>query len=503
VIFENGTFVTHPDADVLVVRGDRIAAVGPVASIPEDLLGDLDRFDLNGRALLPGFIDAHVHIFGTGLVESGWRIQLQDLTREEACETIADEVKARGAGEWVLSGGWDESRWADRRYLTRADLDRLSPNSPVGSVRMDGHLLILNSEGFRAVREILELPEHRALVDEKTGQVREEAAWKVIESLEPDEATLSDALSAAARYCHRLGVTSVHAMTTRTRVPILLRARGRDRLRVTAFQKVASANDVSEIREDDAFDEAWTSFGGVKAFADGSLGAGNAAVGTPYVDGGAGELNHSDEDLRAILRAAEDAGWRTAIHAIGDRAIAQVLACHVEVESTPELRHRIEHFELPAPGQIDAVCELGLYLSMQPNFTGNWSGPDSMYERKLGVERDRGSNPIRSVLDAGAPLAFGSDGMPLSPLYGMHSAVNAPYPSQQISVDEAIEAYTAGGAEFAFEEGSKGCLEVGAFADLVILDEDPRCAPDAIVDRQVLATYVGGECVFRAEEGKR
>ena len=189
-----------------------------------------------------------------------------------------------------------------------------------------------------------------------------------------------------------------------------------------------------------------------------------------------------------------------AIHAIGDRAIEQVLRAHATVSSSADLRHRIEHFELATLDQIERARSLGLLLSMQPNFIGNWSGPGSMYERNLGRSRDKESNPLRRVLDSGAHLAFGSDGMPVSPLYGLHCAVNAAYESQRVTVDEAIAAYIGAGARFSFEEDVKGGLQVGAYADLVVLDEDPWRVPDRLRERRVERVFVGGECVFEAEE---
>jgi len=289
-------------------------------------------------------------------------------------------------------------------------------------------------------------------------------------------------------------------MTPRSRVPILLNAKGRDRLRVTVFQKVAAAEEIADVCTGDDFDEDWVRFGGVKAFGDGSLGAGNAAVSASYLDGGNGVLNHTDASLETIIRRSEETGWRTAIHAIGDRAIEQVLRAHAAVSSSADLRHRIEHFELATRDQIERARSLGLFLSMQPNFIGNWSGPGSMYDRKLGRSRDKESNPLRHVLDSGAHLAFGSDGMPVSPLYGLHCAVNAAYESQRVTVDEAIAAYTEGGARFSFEEDVKGRLQVGAYADLVVLDEDPCRAPDRLREHRVERVFVGGECVFEAEE---
>ena len=501
MILHNATFVFREDAEVLVIEGDRIAAIDRQDEIPEDLVADRERIDLDGAAVLPGFVDAHVHLFDAGLTELGWRVDLSGKSRDETLAALAEGVRSRGEGDWLIGAGWDESGWDDRRYLTRRELDRVSTRSPIGAVRMDGHLLVANSAAFRVLDDRPLAGFDRTLADRGTGQIREESVWRLLESIEPDEATLFDALGAAAGLCHRHGITSVHAMTSESRLPVLVRAGGRNRLRVNAYHKVSAPAEIDSVRVSGGFDGNWLRFGGIKAFADGSLGAGNAAVGTPYPGGGTGALNHDEEELAEIVRRSERAGWQTAFHAIGDRAIEQVLRVHAAVETSPELRHRIEHAELASRDQIMRAKDLGLTLSMQPNFIGNWSGPGSMNERRLGRARDEASNPLRWVLGAGTPLAFGSDGMPVSPLYGLHSAVNGPYGSQRIGVDEAIAAYTAGGARLSFEEDVKGALDVGAYADLVVLDEDPRLAPDRLSDRRIVRVIVGGEEVFEAGEG--
>jgi len=160
------------------------------------------------------------------------------------------------------------------------------------------------------------------------------------------------------------------------------------------------------------------------------------------------------------------------------------------------LRHRIEHFELPRRMHLARARRLGLCISMQPNFIGNWSGPGSLYVDRLGAKRDWESNPLRRVVDEGLPLAFGSDGMPVSPLYGLHWAVNGPYPGQRLTVDEAVDRYTAWGAWFGFDEEVKGRIEPGLLADLVVLDEDPTLRPERIRERRVEMTFVGGERVY-------
>jgi predicted amidohydrolase YtcJ len=242
--------------------------------------------------------------------------------------------------------------------------------------------------------------------------------------------------------------------------------------------------------------DGWLRFGGVKLFSDGSIGAGNAALSTPYSAGGLGALNYEDETLRKWIHDADQAGWQTITHAIGDRAIEQVLRVHGSVALDPALRHRIEHFELPNDEQIERTAAGALCVCVQPNFTANWSGPGGLYDERLGSARDRRSNPLRLLRDAHVPLAFGSDGMPPGPLYGLHAAVNAPFELQRVTLDDALDGYTHGGATFEFEEDEKGSLDPGMLADLVVLDRNPYGAPERLADRAIEMTFVGGQLVY-------
>jgi predicted amidohydrolase YtcJ len=338
------------------------------------------------------------------------------------------------------------------------------------------------------------------LVDSASGIMREEAAFTFLRAIRPDAETQKEALHAAAATAHRLGITSVHAMLPPERIRLYMRERGMLKLRVTLCPEIPCLETLEALGIESGFGDEWLRLGGVKLFADGSIGAGNAALGKPYADSGeSGCLNYSDEELIAFVRRCDQAGLQTVIHAIGDRAIEQVLNAHSAVGTSSELRHRIEHFELPTKAQIERANELGLYISMQPNFVGNWSGEGKMYVDRLGTERDRQTDPHRLVLDAGLPLAFGSDCMPMSPLFGLHWAVNAPHPNQRVSVEEAIACYTKAGAIFSFEEAQKGSLEVGTLADLVILNQDPRQAAKQLVDLQVEMTFVGGKLVYKRD----
>ncbi|HHK67136.1 MAG TPA: hypothetical protein ENJ47_01875, partial [Candidatus Acetothermia bacterium] len=212
LILTNGTVCPAREADSIAINGDRILAVARSDEIGALAGEGTETIDLEGRPVLPGFIDAHVHLFDAGLREIGWRVDLSGLSRDETLAALREAVKSRGEGEWVIGEGWDESRWGEPRYLTRGDLDRAFPDSPLGAVRMDGHMIVLNRVGLRAASSLV--PDHGSdLFDPGKGILREEAAWTLLERIEPDPSTLAEALSGAARLCHRLGVTSVHTMT--------------------------------------------------------------------------------------------------------------------------------------------------------------------------------------------------------------------------------------------------------------------------------------------------
>jgi len=495
-VLQNGTIYGHPHADTLVLERGRIRMIGradELASTVSECEG-ATRIDLQGQTVLPGFIDAHIHLIHTGLVESGWRIGLMNLSKADVLEKLAQAATERD-GEWIIGTGWDESHWQDRSYLTKAELDKIAPHSPLLAIRMDGHLLTANSMAMKQIPATA--PEN--LIERDTGIMREKAVDAMAGSIRPDFTSTVEAVDAGARLCHRLGITTVHTMTRLDFFEAFMTRRDRRKLRITICPDIHSFDKLLAVGLKTGYGDAWLRFGGMKIFADGSIGAGNAAISEPYVDGGLGELNHEDTVLRQWVEKADRAGWQTVIHGIGDRAIEQILRTHEALQTDASLQHRIEHFELPQASQLERVKATGLHLCMQPNFTVNWSGPDSMYVDRLGVERDRLSNPLRLIRDADIPLAFGSDGMPPSPLYGLHGAINGAYPAQRMTIEEAIDCYTVAGAKFGFEGDEKGCLQPGMLADLVVLDEDPRVDPHHVAERSVRMTWVGGDLVYSAE----
>ncbi|MCI2426288.1 amidohydrolase [Candidatus Acetothermia bacterium] len=485
----------------LAVTGEIITAVGRREEI-EYLIGpQTEIIDLKGRVALPGFIDGHTHFIHLGLGENFF-VDLSGCScREGVLAQLSDIIRARGQGEWIIGQGWDESCWPDNRYLSREELDRIGPHNPIAALRIDGHLISANTLALRNVKDHYPATE----CDLQTGILREQAVWDLLQQIEPDQTTLVTAVGAACRIAASYGVTSIHDMAVRAsqfRAYQSAKRNGSLTIRTLLYFRLEEMRHIIELGMETGFGDHWLRCGGIgELFVDGSIGAQNAALDAPYCGSTQqGRLNFTSAEVEKILCDAEEARLQTAIHAIGEEAISVVLAAHATAGTSSKLRHRIEHLELILPEQIEKMAQLNLVASMQPNFVGEWSGQGKMYEKSLGKERDRRIDPHHTVSCGGVPLVFGSDCMPFSPLYGIHWAVNSPHPDQRLTVKEAIEAYTERGAYASFEEGIKGELSPGKFADIVVPARDPYCCSDEINTIEIDLTCIGGKIAYQREE---
>lgn len=495
---------------------------GVVDAIGSEALDDTDAtegLDLDGCTVLPGFNDAHTHILSVGLTIHETDLEVAD-SRTETLESLEENAAGTDPGDWVLGFGYDESTWpaSDRRYLTRDELDAVSDEHPIAAQRIDGHTITLNSAGLDRVD--FDGVEHDLRRDERgepTGVVVEDAAIRVKKATYPDREKARTALDLGVRRANELGLTSIQdmaGMTTPTgdgdpaHAAFFSAWRDDDLpIRLGYYVHVDHGDDLSNLEIASGFGNDRLRILGLKVFADGAIGSQTAKLTGEFLDdpGNDGQFVLSRERLADAFAGAARADQQIATHAIGDEAIDVVLDAYEDVldeYDVPEPRLRIEHVELATDGQIERMADLGIVASMQPNFL-QWSAPDGLYETRLGERWRRRNNRHETVLEAGVPLAFGSDKMPFGPLYGIHHAVNAPHDAQRLSVDEAIRAYTEGSAYAEFAEDRKGTLERGMLADAVLLDRDPFEHPETIADIDVLATIVGGEFVYEAPSSAR
>jgi predicted amidohydrolase YtcJ len=499
--------LTDPDTthEAVAIRDGEIVQVDSAYEV-EFLEGvETEVIDLDGRVLLPGFVDAHTHLqtMGRYLVHA----DLSGAAGPEDCvERLRESAADRPEDDWVLGFGFDESTWDESRYLDRDDLDRVTTDRPVAAFREDMHVAAVNSVALDRFRDEMPEGDVRTEGGEPTGVLVEEAVDVIYRDIEPDAGQMRDLLGAAQRAANRRGVTGVHDMVRRTRAPEVYRAMDLAgdlsvRVRLNYWSDHLEAAEELGLRTNHG--SAMVRTGAIKTYTDGSLGGRTAKLSEPYADGdseagsasenGTGQWVVDPDELRDLVRRADDAGFQVTAHAIGDEAVDAVLdAYEAESDDPGAARHRVEHAELASDEAIERFADLGVVASMQPNFL-KWAGADGLYQDRLGTDRRVTSNRFPAYLDAGAPLAFGSDCMPLDPLLGVHHAVNAPAEEQQLSVTDALRAYTLGAAYAGFDEDRLGTVEAGKRADLVALDRSPWEHSDAIEDIDVALTVVDGD----------
>ena len=508
VLVDGKVFTAVPDrpwARALAVRGDRLIAVGTNTKVERCAGRATKHVDLRGRVAVPGFIDAHAHMADSA-GERGWIRLAGTRSREDAIARLRKAATSTPRGGWIVGIDWDESKWPERRFLTREDLDRVSTDHFVVARRIDCHIGSLNSKALELAADLV--GERGFDVDgsgRPTGILKEDAFGAFHRRFETGETGIEAGLASVAKMAHRLGITSIHDIVDRSGWKAYQRAHDRRALgvRVYAMLRDSLMPALIEGGLRTGFGDLWLRLGAIKVFADGSLGAYTAALDAPYAGrtGEKGMLIHSPTELRALLETAHRAGFQTATHAIGDAAIRLVvgtLEAVQDAEPRKDARHRIEHYELPDDEVLRRTKTARIVASCQPNFIGQWSGPGDVYETRLGVARAAKNNPYRKILRRRIPLCFGSDGMPYGPLYGVHWAVNGFVEDQRISPEEAVRAATAGSAFAAFEEDDKGTLEPGKLADFVILNGDPFETPEAIARMRVASTWIGGRRVYAA-----
>ena len=511
-----------PSAEALAARDGRLAAIGSNRDI-EPLRGPKTRvIDADGRRLVPGFIDAHTH-----MSMGGFNLLAVDLrhTKDPADFTrqLAAFARTRPAGQWITDGAWDHEQWDPPRLPAKEMLDAATGDRPACLARQDGHMIVCNSLALRLAQVTRQTPDPpggvivRDASGEPTGVLKDaamDAIGKVRPARTPEE--LLEALRAAMKHAASVGVTSVQDLPgTAGDLDAWATLRDRNELTVRVNYRPSLSNWEGALAKRSAMKEdGWLRVGGVKAYADGSLGSSTALFFEPYLDDPRNSGVYAAEaipfsDLEQRVVAADQAGLQVEIHAIGDRANAEILDLfdRVAMKNGPrDRRFRIEHVQHLRPADIPRFARLGVIASMQPYHAiddGRWA------EKRIGRERCKTSYAFRSLSDAGAKLAFGSDWdvAPLSPILGIDAAVTRRtidgknpdgwFPQQRITVEQALRGYTSTAAYAAFEEKEKGTLSPGRLADFVLLSRDILSIPPAQIPRtEVAATVVGGRVVY-------
>ena len=536
--FINGKIYTvnqqQPLAEAVVVVDNAIEFVGSNQEAEKFIDASTEVIDLDGKLMLPGFNDSHLHFTSGGYYLLGINLRKAKL-KEEFVSILKDYVKDRGisssshqdgttprSGEWVTGGRWDHESWEVKKVPTKELIDDFTVNIPVFVSRIDGHMGLANSKALELAGITKDTPNPDGgliMKDPDTGEptgILKDNAMDLVFDIIPEE-SLDDNIEAANRSfeeARKLGITSVQEMTQPGELEAYekIKMDGNLTCRIYSIWPIDKYMElVNENIKVHSGDE-YIRRGGLKGYADGSLGAKTAWFFEPYENDTTyglpmdivlnGELSDQAYD-------ADKNHLQICVHAIGDKANNYILNLYEAIEkdnSNWDRRFRIEHAQHLIPGDVKRFNEIDVIASVQPYHAiddGVWA------ENRIGAERIHRTHPYRSFLDNGTLLAFGTDWpvAPLNPLYGLYAAVTRRtvdgknpdgwIPKQRITIEEAINAYTLDAAYASFEENIKGSIEAGKLADMVVLSDDILTIdPIKIWDVKVEMTIFDGKIVY-------
>lgn len=519
-----------PLAEAVAISGERIAAVGRATDILPLAGPGTEVIDLDGRLLLPGFIDAHVHLaaYGASLGEVDCRYPAVKSIRD-----IQDRIRERAAAQpagWVKAGGYDQSKLAEGRHPTRHDLDAACPDRPVVLSRTCGHIAVVNTKALElagigadaaAAVDLADPPGGCFDRDERgrpNGVLRESALMVLAGLADPTPSELTGYVAVGSREFARRGITSVHeAGAGAAAIRAFQQARHEGSLETRVYLMLDPGDPdllghFADTGLGTGFGDEWLRLGPLKLMLDGSSSGPTAATREPYTSDPAssGILYFDQAELDRRFAAGARAGFQLTAHAVGDRAVEMVVTALERCEPGP--RHRIEHCAMTDPGLVGRIGRAGIVPVLQPVFLYEFGDG---YVRSYGPERASWMFAAGSYLRAGIPFALSTD-CPVTypdPMLNVYCAVTRRTmsgavvgPEQAISLAEALYAYTMGAAYAAREEERKGSLEPGKLADLVVLSGDPFQAVaggdyDALRDMRAVLTIVGGRVVHQAANG--
>lgn len=512
----------QPDVTALAINQGRVIAVGS----SDEILSAYplsDRFDATGYTIIPGLVDAHIHLEEYAL--SLQKVDCETSSRQECLERVAAMVTRTPPGEWVLGHGWNQNNWSEG-YGSATQLDEIAPHNPVYLTHKSLHSAWASSIALQLAGITRNTPNPTGgqighLPDGEPDGILFESATSLLEKAIPQPSLdqVVTSLRTAIPTLGRMGLTGAHDFDSSRCFRALQVMHENHELNLRMIKSIPH-DDLShaiELGLRSGFGDAYLRIGSVKLFADGALGPHTAAMLEPYEGEpeNLGTLMMEAGQLFEIGRLAVKNGISLAVHAIGDKANREVLNAFARLREYEHnlpalqinrLRHRIEHVQVVHPDDLPRFAQFDIIASMQPIHA---TSDMLMADHNWGA-RSNYAYAWRSLLEHHSHLAFGSDAPVESPnpFWGIHAAVTRQrvngypspqgwYPEQRLSVDEAIHGYTTGAAYAAGVDTQLGRLVPGFLADLIILDENPyTCEPQAIMKIKSLATMVGGQWVY-------
>jgi hypothetical protein len=495
----------QPLARAVAIRKSKIAKVGANREINQLVGKHTKVIDLNGKTVIPGLIDTHIHVadFGRCLL---WL----DLTSADSImelqRLLSEKAKQTAAGRWIIGRGWNQNRFKENHFPNLSDLDAAAPDNPVILYHEAAMICAVNSKALTLAGVTAQTAVPSGAIDknsatgELTGILRDAATSLVWQAV--PEPTIDELMNATALACKKIaqaGITSVHwIVLSQNELPLIekLRAEGKLPIRVNVIVPYEFLNGKASF---ESADSSMLHMGGVIIATDGYLDSKTAALEEPYSDepSNSGKMLFNDGELAYSVKRVLARGLQPVIHAMGDKAID--IALRVVEQNVPtDTRVRIEQAALLNEGLVKRLKNLNVAVSVQPKVVATEFAVWSATER-LGIKRARWLHPLKTLLDVGVKVAGGSDCPmePLNPLLGMQEAVQrACFPEQSLTVEEALRLYTLNAAYCSGEEDIKGSIEEGKLADLTILANDPfKVLENKIQDIKTEFTIVGGKLV--------
>jgi len=509
----------NPNVQAIAIKNDKILAVGNDKEIKKYIDNKTEVINAQGKFVCPGFTDSHLHFLDGGQRLAS--VQLRDAkTPEEFIKRVKEYTQTIKPGTWIIGGDWDHKNWGGE-LPDRSWIDDITPENPVWISRLDGHMALANSLALKlanlndSVNNIAGGVYVRDKNGSLTGILKDNAMYK-IESIIPDydDEMLLRFLDAANEYVLSNGVTSVHNMGSWNDVRIFEKARENNKLKVRIFSAVPinTHKQLKQRKENKGWGDEWVKLGGLKGFLDGSLGSHTALMFEGYTDKpkDSGLLVTTEQQMYEYVKAGDEFGAQSIIHAIGDKANNIALNIYEKVKNEHgkrDRRFRIEHAQHLLSTDIPRFSELSVIASMQPYHCiddGRWAEP------LLGKERIKTTHAYKSLLENNVSLVFGSDWFvaPPTPLEGIYAAITRAtldgkneegwVPEQKINIEDAIKAYTITPAYASFEENIKGSIQPGKLADIIILDKDiTKITAKEIWNTKVDITIVGGKIMYQ------
>jgi predicted amidohydrolase YtcJ len=517
----------HPWAVAMAVRDEKILCIGSLAHIMLDCGGAQapgDTVQLNNAFLMPGFNDAHTHLGSAGRNKLALSLNGVESVAELQ-KRVKDEVSKHKPGEWIVGSGWDQTLWPDKKFPTRLQIDAVAPDNPVFLEHVSGHVAVVNSQALKHAEITPDTKNpvggeiERFEDGEASGMLKEDAAMEMVSQRIPDpsEEQRRHGIELVLEELARNGVTSAQDNSEWEDFQVYkdIKEEGKLTVRITEWLHfLDSTDDLQNHRAQGGTSDPWLKTGALKIVTDGALGSRTAALNASYSDdpSTSGIMTIETEKLKAMAIERDRLGFQLAFHAIGDKAnhiALDVFESVARVNPSRDRRDRIEHAQVVAPEDIARFGNLHVIASMQPAHQMNdmrWA------EQRIGPERIKGAYAWNSIQKAGGTLAFGTDYPvePINPLRGLYACATRELPEggpaggwqpqEKLPLDECIQRYTIGSAYAEFEEGKKGQLIVGQYADFIVLSGDlTKIPPSQIPKIKVLRTVAGGRTVFTAE----